>query len=173
MTHAAALAKQFSELGLFVNVVAETLMPGVNLTYSAADAVDFDGVVIASGAESIFLNGTSPLYPLGRPLEIVRNAYDFGKPVGAVGSSTTVFSFAGIKSTPGVYLTNDTATLTADFKAGLMQYKFLDRFPLDPTATNSSMPMSTSTMPEATSMPSSTGTWHKHRKSEKSQSTGK
>ncbi|OZJ05587.1 hypothetical protein BZG36_01728, partial [Bifiguratus adelaidae] len=77
MTQAAALAKQFSELGLFVNVVGETLMPGVNLTYSAADAVDFDGVVIASGAENIFLNGTSPLYPLGRPLEILKNAYQW------------------------------------------------------------------------------------------------
>jgi catalase len=85
MAQAAILSKQFSELGLFVSVVAETLVPGINLTYSAADAIDFDGLVVTPGWEGIFMNGTSPLYLLGRPLEILQTAYVFGKPVGALG----------------------------------------------------------------------------------------
>ena len=132
MSQAATLSKQFADLGLFVSVVAETLAPGVNLTYSAADAIDFDGILVAPGSESIFINGTSPLYPLGRPLQILQNAYDFGKPVGALGSASTVFQLASIIDGPGVYFSNSTATLLSDFEAGLKTFKFLNRFPLDP-----------------------------------------
>jgi catalase len=46
ITQASSLSKQFADLGLFVSIVAEYLAPGVNLTYSAADAIDFDGIVI-------------------------------------------------------------------------------------------------------------------------------
>ena len=132
MSQAAILSQQFADLGLFVSVVAETLVPGVNLTYSAADAIDFDGLLVTPGSESIFINGTSPLYPLGRPLQIVQNAYDFGKPVGALGSASTVFQTAKIVEGPGVYFSNNTATLISDFEAGLKTFKFLERFPLDP-----------------------------------------
>lgn len=132
MSQAAALSQQFAELGLFVSVVAETLMPGVNLTYSAADAIDFDGLLVTPGSENIFINGTSPLYPLGRPIQIVQNAYDYGKPVGALGSASTVFQTANILEGPGVYFSNSSATLLTDFEAGLKTFKFLERFPLDP-----------------------------------------
>jgi len=132
MSQAATLSKQFADLGLFVSVVAEIFAPGVNLTYSAADAIDFDGILVAPGSESIFINGTSPLYPLGRPLQILQNAYDFGKPVGALGSASTVFQLASIIDGPGVYFSNSTATLLSDFEAGLKTFKFLNRFPLDP-----------------------------------------
>jgi catalase len=132
MSQAASLSQQFASMGLFVSVVAETLTPGVNLTYSAADAIDFDGLLVTPGSESIFINGTSPLYPLGRPLQIVQNAFDFGKPVGALGSASTVFSMAKIMEGPGVYFSNSSATLMSDFEAGLKTFKFLERFPLDP-----------------------------------------
>jgi catalase len=132
MSQAATLSQQFRDLGLFVSVVAETLVPGVNLTYSAADAIDFDALLVTPGSESIFINGTSPLYPLGRPIQIVQNAYDYGKPVGALASASTVFQTANILEGPGVYLSNSTATLLADFEAGLKTFKFLERFPLDP-----------------------------------------
>ena len=132
MSQAAALSQQFASLGLFVSVVAENLTPGVNLTYSAADAIDFDGLLVTPGSESIFVNGTSPLYPLGRPLQILQNAYDFGKPVGALGTASTVFPMARIVEGPGVYFSNSTATLLSDFQAGLKTFKFLNRFPLDP-----------------------------------------
>ncbi|RDL36326.1 putative catalase-3 [Venustampulla echinocandica] len=132
MSQAAMLSKQFADLGLFVSVVAENLAPGVNLTYSAADAIDFDGILVTPGSESIFLNGTSPLYPLGRPLQIVQSAYVYGKPVGALGGASMVFQSVGIAERPGVYFRNSTATLLSDFEAGLKTFKFLDRFPLDP-----------------------------------------
>ena len=136
MSQAAILSKQFSDLGLFVSVVAETLVPGVNLTYSAADAVDFDGILVTPGSESIFVNGTSPLYPLGRPLDILQSAYAFGKPVGALGSGSIPFQLVGITERAGVYFSNSSATLLDDFEAGLKTFKFLDRFPLDPVITN-------------------------------------
>jgi catalase len=132
MSYAATLSQQFAELGLFVSVVAETLVPGVNLTYSAADAIDFDGLLVTPGAESIFMDGTSPLYPLGRPLEIVENSYNFGKPVGALSTASSVFEHLGIYERAGVYFSNSTASLLSDFEAGLKTFKFLDRFPLDP-----------------------------------------
>ena len=132
MSQAATLSKQFADLGLFVSVVAENLALGVNLTYSAADAIDFDGILVTPGSESIFVNGTSPLYPLGRPLQILQSAYVFGKPVGALGSANTVFQMVGIMESPGVYFSNSTAVLLSDFEAGLKTFKFLDRFPLDP-----------------------------------------
>jgi catalase len=136
MAEAASLSAQFSQLGLFVNVIAEVQNPGVNLTYSEADAVLFDGIIVTSGSEGIFANGTSPLYPLHRPLQILQNGYAFGKPVGAMGNGSTAFQIAGIMETPGVYLTNSTATLLSGFEAGLKQFKFLDRFPLDPPTTS-------------------------------------
>ena len=136
MAQAASLSKQFASLGLFVSVVGEDVAPGVNLTYSTADAIDFDGILITSGSEGIFINGTSPLYPLNRPLQILQNAYYFGKPVGSMGSGSNAFQFARIGGTPGVYMTNDSATLLSNFESGLKQFKFLDRFPLDPTITN-------------------------------------
>ncbi|KAF8856731.1 cat2, catalase [Acephala macrosclerotiorum] len=131
MSQAATLSKQFADLGLFVSVVAETLDPGVNLTYSAADAIDFDGLLITPGSENIFVNGTSPLYPLGRPLQILQNAYAYGKPVGALGTASTAFQLAGVAERPGVYFSNSSAMLLSDFEAGLKTFKFLDRFPLD------------------------------------------
>ena len=136
MSQAATLSKQFADLGLFVSVVAENLAPGVNLTYSAADAIDFDGILVTPGAEGIFINGTSPLYPLGRPLQILQSAYVFGKPVGALGSASMAFQLVGIMERPGVYFSNSTATLLSDFQAGLKTFKFLDRFPLDPVITH-------------------------------------
>ncbi len=103
VSQATILSQQFADLGLFVSVVAETLVPGINITYSAADAVDFDGLLVTPGSESMFKNGSSLLYPLGRPLQIVQIAYDFGKPVGALVSASTVFQTAKIAEGPGVF----------------------------------------------------------------------
>lgn len=131
LSEAATLSKKFSDLGLFVSVVAETQLSGVDSTYSAADAIAFDAIVVASGAEKIFLDGKSPLYPAGRPLQILRDGYNYGKPVGATGNMTAVFSAAGIKAGPGVYLGGKTDSLVSDVKDGLSTFKFLDRYPLD------------------------------------------
>jgi catalase len=124
ITQASSLNKEFADLGLFVSIVAEYLAPGVNLTYSAADAIVFNSIIITSGSESIFINRTSPLYPLNRLLQILETGFAFGKPVGTIGSGSTVFQIAGIQETPGVYLTNSTATLLSDFEAGLKKFIF-------------------------------------------------
>ena len=73
---------------------SETLTSGVQQTYSAADATGFDGVIVTSGAETLFERGnSSTLFPAGRPLQILLDAYRWGKPVGALGTaSPTVFS---------------------------------------------------------------------------------
>ncbi|KAH0151779.1 catalase, partial [Aureobasidium melanogenum] len=54
MAQAAQLSKSFAAQGLFVSIVAESLQPSVNVTYSAADAHAFDAVVITAGSEAIF-----------------------------------------------------------------------------------------------------------------------
>jgi len=91
-----------------------------------------DGILVTPGSESIFINGTSALYPLGRPLQILQSAYDFGKPVGALGSASAAFQMANVMVSSGVYFSNSTTTLLSDFEVGLKTFKFLDRFPLDP-----------------------------------------
>ncbi|THW12403.1 cat2, catalase [Aureobasidium pullulans] len=132
MSQAAQLAKSFAAEGLFVSVIAESLQPGVNVTYSAADAHAFDGLVVAAGAEAIFTGEkSSPFYPLGRPMEILKNGYGWGKPVGAVGTARKALDVAGIQQRPGVYFANGTAEAVNSFKCGLSTFRFLDRFPLD------------------------------------------
>ena len=133
MAQAAALAEAFAKDGANPIVVAETLASGVKQTYSAADATGFDGVIVASGAETLFKNGTSTLFPADRPLQILLDAYRWGKPVGALDSANpTVFNIADIKTTPGVFSgksTNIAAFVTA-FEGGLSQFRFIDRFPV-------------------------------------------
>lgn len=133
MSQAAALAEKFSALGLFVSVVAETQVSGVNTTYSAADAVSYDAVVITSDIDNVFVTGRSSLYPLGRPRHILQDAYNYGKPIGAVGNATAAFNAANVAAGPGVYMnTNGTDALVSSVASGLTQWKFLDRYPIDP-----------------------------------------
>ncbi|KAJ3453865.1 hypothetical protein MRS44_018497 [Fusarium solani] len=138
MTQAAELAQEFTTLGVFANVVAETLIAGVNFTYSAADASFFDGIIVVQGAESIFsANSSSSLYPLHRPAQIINSGFNWGKPIAAVGSAVSVLTSNGISTLrAGVYTSSSLSTIVSDFKQGLLTFKFLDRFPLDPPATN-------------------------------------
>lgn len=126
----------------------------VNQTYSATDAGQFDAIVVEADADSVFLstssvangnangnstaapygNGTAwsmTLYPSGRPLQILQDAYRWGKPVAYTGSSSDVFDAAEIPTgTPGVYTGNGGA-LAKSLRDGLTQFKFLNRYPLD------------------------------------------
>ncbi|KAH0283390.1 catalase, partial [Aureobasidium sp. EXF-3399] len=132
MAQAAQLAKAFTTQGLFVSIVAESLVSGVNATYSTADAHAFDAVVITAGSEAIFSGEkTSSLYPLGRPMEILKNAYAWGKAVGAVGKGRKALEVAGIEQREGVYFANGTAEAVESFECGLATFRFLDRFPVD------------------------------------------
>ncbi len=118
-------------------MIAETLaIDGVNTTYSAANAVLFDGVIITDGIDSLFKGNTSTsstFYPPLRPIDIVRDAFFYGKPVGAVGEGgRTALDVAGVPQQDGVFITSAVnGSFIDDFEGGLKQFKYLDRFPLD------------------------------------------
>ncbi|KAH6661098.1 CATB protein [Truncatella angustata] len=138
LNQAISLKQRLETDGLVVTVVAETLASGVNKTYSATDATDFDAVIIDSAADQagIFSSSSvSALYPRNRPTEIAQNAYLFGKPVGYFGSNGTVsssISSAGwAENEAGVYFNNNLESFVSDLKKGLAIFKFTDRFALD------------------------------------------
>ncbi|KAF1808198.1 mycelial catalase Cat1 [Eremomyces bilateralis CBS 781.70] len=120
----------FASSGVDVVVVAESLQAGVDVTYSGADATAFDGVIVTEGAAKVFSNSTgSTLFPAGRPVQIVVDAYRYGKPVALLGRTSSVGKAAGIVSGPGVYTA--AGNITEAFKEGLRTFKFLDRFAID------------------------------------------
>ncbi|EXJ66178.1 catalase B [Cladophialophora psammophila CBS 110553] len=139
MAQATSLAQLFAQSGAFPIIVGEVLTGPVNQTYSAADASGFDGVIVTSGSEALFTtnSSTSALYPAARPLQILLDAYRWGKPVGALDAATasTVFATAAIPAGPGVYTQNLTnlASFVTAFEGGLSTFRFVDRFPLDPS----------------------------------------
>lgn len=134
LSQAAALAKAFSSSGVNVVVVGETLAAGINQTYSSADATGFDGIIIAQGAEPLFTGGASSTYfPANRPLQILTDGYRWGKPIGTLGSSSSVLKLAGVTTESGIFKSpaGDLSTFVKNFEGGLKVFKFIDRFPVD------------------------------------------
>ncbi|KAJ5535065.1 hypothetical protein N7527_001319 [Penicillium freii] len=140
----AKLQSALSSAGVDVVVVAERMADDVDQTYSASDAVQFDAVVIADGAEGLFgsksftsvpdkASGASTLYPAGRPLDILLDAFRFGKTVGAIGKGSDALQSGQISSDrEGVYTGSTVGdAFGKDLKEGLRTFKFLDRFALD------------------------------------------
>nr|2XF2_A Chain A, CATALASE [Penicillium janthinellum]2XF2_E Chain E, CATALASE [Penicillium janthinellum] len=140
----AKLQVALSSVGVDVVVVAERMANNVDETYSASDAVQFDAVVVADGAEGLFGadsftvepsagSGASTLYPAGRPLNILLDAFRFGKTVGALGSGSDALESGQISSErQGVYTGKNAGDAFAkDIKSGLSTFKFLDRFAVD------------------------------------------
>ncbi|KAL1609588.1 hypothetical protein SLS59_001095 [Nothophoma quercina] len=148
---ASSLKAALKEVNVNFAVVAEHLADGIDQTYSATSAIQFDAIVVDGSASTLFAapgslansNATasnttsswrSTLFPAGRPLQIVQDGYKWGKPVGVVGSGSQVFSAAGVQAgTPGVYAfgANGTASIVDQLSEGLRTFKFLDRYPLD------------------------------------------
>ena len=148
---ASSLKAALKEIKVGLAVVAEHLGDGIDQTYSATSAVQFDAIIVDGSASALFaapgslanINATtsnatsswrSTLFPTGRPLQIVQDGYKWGKPVGVVGSGSQVFSAAGVQAgTPGVYAfgANGTASIVDQLAEGLKTFKFLDRYPLD------------------------------------------
>ncbi|KAK3995992.1 catalase-like domain-containing protein [Cladorrhinum sp. PSN332] len=131
-------AKQLKEKlaadGLVVSVVAETLRDGVDQTYSAADATGYDGVVVVDGAEGLFDGSKkSPLYPTGRPGQIVVDGYRWGKPVGALGGAKGALESVNVptENAAGVLVGEDVEGFVGGFEEALKVFRFVDRFPLD------------------------------------------
>ncbi|KAI0480478.1 CATB protein [Xylariaceae sp. FL0804] len=135
MAQAMALKQKLTADGLVPSIVAETLGDNVDETYSAADATDFDAVIVASGADSLFSStASSPLYPPMRPMDILRNAYNFGKPVGYFGSKSSMsqlpYEKFGITG-KGVYSSSDVNAMATQMEDGLRTFKFTNRYPMD------------------------------------------
>lgn len=152
---ASALKSAFKDINVKFAVVAERLGAGIDQTYSSTFAGQFDAVIVDGQADSLFApagslansntttpgygkNATKPLttlYPAGRPLQILQDAYHWGKPVAVLGSSDVALNAAHVESdTPGVYRVNggaDTKSVVDQVAEGLHVFKFLDRYPLD------------------------------------------
>lgn len=136
LAQAASLAQGFAPSGVNVVVIGERLADGINQTYSAADASVFYGIIVATGAEALFINGSSStLFPANRPLQILTDAYRWGKPVGALGGASVAIQAASIATRPGVFSGSDITKFVADFEGGLKVFKFIDRFVLDGNST--------------------------------------
>ncbi|CAI7579233.1 unnamed protein product [Penicillium bialowiezense] len=136
------LASLLKSAGVDVVVVAERLIDNVDQTYSASDAIQFDAVVVADGAEGLFggksftgkpSKGAASLFPAGRPLDILLDAFKFGKPVAALGGGKAALRTGQISSErDGVYVAGSVGdSFAKDVKEGLRTFKFLDRFALD------------------------------------------
>ncbi|KAK7422427.1 catalase [Neonectria punicea] len=131
---AKALKKSLEDLDLVVTIVGEVLTDDVGVIYSAAEAISFDGIVVVAGAESLFKK-RSTLFPPGKPAQIVVDGYNWGKPVGFLGSAKSAAETASIGKGKGVYfedsVDDSVDDIVEDFKEGLATFRFTDRFPLD------------------------------------------
>ncbi|KAI1505531.1 catalase 3 precursor [Biscogniauxia marginata] len=139
LDQAASLKERLEAEGLLATVVAESLAPGVDKTYTSADATDFDAVVVTSAADEAGLFGfasASALYPPLRPLQIANAAFLFGKPVGYLGAGepSELLVAAGLDAhdpAGGVYVGAGADELVAGIKDGLATFKFTERYTLD------------------------------------------
>lgn len=126
LAQAGELKERLAKEGVVVTVVAERLGSGVDQTYSAADATGFDGVVVAEGAEGLFGEGArpSPLYPAGRPGQVLLDAYRWGKPVGAMGTGEEAFKSVGVPvGGEGVYSEKGVEELAKGLEGGLAKFR--------------------------------------------------
>ncbi|KAI9774083.1 MAG: hypothetical protein M1840_005176 [Geoglossum simile] len=134
LKQASILKEAFKKAGADVIIVGETLSPGIDQTYSSADATGFDGIIITDGADGLFkANSSSAFFPTGRPGQILTDGYRWGKPIGALGSGKTAFPASAVHDGPGVFTADSIALdkFVETFEGGLKTFKFLDRFPLD------------------------------------------
>lgn len=143
--------------GVDVTIVSATLADSnVGMTYAAADATTFDGVVSTEGfVELAAKTKKTTLFPLDRPLQILLEAYNYGKAVGfffdrealaktakaghhsldtdlAAGFAAAV---RDVKDGEGIVNGNGTNgeadRFAKTFLDELKKFKFMDRFPVD------------------------------------------
>lgn len=134
LSQAASIASELKKSGVTANIIGETLAPGISSTYSSADASAFDGIIVATDCEKLFTDGaSSTFFPANRPLQILVDGYRWGKPVGALGSSTGAIKLASANTKSGVFSFegSDVPAFVKTFEGGLKTFKFTDRFPVD------------------------------------------
>lgn len=135
LSDAAAIKEAFKADNVTVTVVGETLTDGVDATYSQADAVSFDGIVVTEAASALFSpRKKSSLYPPGRPAQIVADGYNWGKPLGFVSVGEDDAEMASVGEGDGVYFEESAEEVVRRMRKGLAVFKFVDRFALDDDA---------------------------------------
>lgn len=133
LDQARALAAAFKAKGVKADIIAETFVDGVTVTYTGADAVLFDGIIAADGTKDLFYT-KSTLFPTGRPAQIIKDGFNYGKPVGALGSGKAGFNAEILKGKhKGVYIYDqvEVDSYVSQFEEGLKTFKFVGRFPID------------------------------------------
>jgi catalase len=126
------LKRRLFNHGVVVKVVSERLVDGADLTYQAADASFFDGVIVADGAEDLFGESSwTSLYPVGWPRHILLDAFRWGKTVGAIGDAKEALEATRVPLIDGVFCDHDLRRFLERFEDGLRRFKWLGRFPTD------------------------------------------
>lgn len=127
MKQAGELKSRFEKDGVVVTVVGESLSQGVDQTYSAADATGFDAVVVVDGAEGLFEgNGSkSTLFPVGRPGQVLLDAYRWGKPVGGAGKGEQALKSVGVPTNgaEGVVVGKGVEEVVKGVEEGLRKFR--------------------------------------------------
>ncbi len=132
LSQAKQIKDELQDSKLFVTIVGDKTVEGVDKALSATDATGFDGIIVTDGTAAYFDGKTrSTFFPAGRPTQIVTDSYYWGKPLGFLGEGKDAIRAAGVKSGPGVYEGNDVASVVKNLKGGLATFKFLDRIALD------------------------------------------
>ncbi|KAH0605985.1 uncharacterized protein H6S33_004442 [Morchella sextelata] len=136
IAQAEAIAAVFKEKGANPVIIGEVIQEGIDQTYSASDAVLFDGIIVVDGTQDLFAPSSkaSSLYPAQRPASIVRDAFLYGKPVGVIGTASEAFKVNSIEKQDGVYVNNANSSaqsIADEFEEGLKTFKFLGRFAMD------------------------------------------
>jgi len=136
ISQARDLAHSLMEKGANGIVIAEKLRDGINTTYTASDAALFDGIIIMDRTQELFnpkATSHSFLYPPLRPLNIVRDAFYYGKAIYVIGEGSVALDQAGIdKNRPGVRAVDHVNSVFVKlFESELKQFKFVGRYPID------------------------------------------
>ncbi|KAI5797534.1 catalase-like domain-containing protein [Peziza echinospora] len=140
LAEAAALKTELAEFGAVPVVVGDMLGKGIDQTYASAHAVLFDGIVATSGTQSLFDGGMRVAYATYSPfvpLNILRDAYSYGKPIAAIGDGVRGLELVGVEKKgaekEGVFFVEakDRKSFAKGFEGALKQFKYLNRFALD------------------------------------------
>ncbi|KAJ5625776.1 hypothetical protein N7510_002085 [Penicillium lagena] len=150
LTQGMKLAESLASAQVDVTIISETLQ-NANVTYSAADGSLYDAVIVADGVQNLFspssftkqpestpdmpttVSPYSSLFPAGRPLQILVDAFKYGKTVGALGSGDLALTMAEIApNVPGVFFAQTiSSSFISDLRSALTTFKWLNRFTLD------------------------------------------
>jgi catalase len=132
ISQAKDLKAALKDCRVFVTIVGDKTVDGVDKALSAIDATGFDGIIVTDGTSAYFDRQTkSTFFPPGRPTQIVVDGYYWGKPLAFLGEGKDAIKAAGIETSPGVYEGDNVASVIEDMKEGLAIFKFLDRVALD------------------------------------------